>query len=79
MMCLPESIVQCFIDQELSFESLNRISAHVKACSRCDRAVIRAKEEASLVQFVLSFEMAEPVPTAKLLTRIKAAISAAST
>ena len=79
MTCLPESTVQCFLDHELSFASVNRISTHLKTCSRCDRAVTRAKEEADLVQFALSFEMAELVPTAKLFARIKAATAAAST
>ena len=78
-MCLPESTVQCFLDQELSVDSLKTVKAHVNSCSKCDCAVIKAKEEAAIVQFALGFEMAEPVPTAKLLARIQAAISAAST
>lgn len=77
-MCLPESIVQCYLDQELSLETIERITAHVNACSRCDAAVTDAKEETAIVELALAFEMDLQVPTNRLWARIEAWILAAS-
>ena len=74
-MCLSESIIQCYLDHELSAEMIDNISAHISSCSDCDAALLKAKEEAAVVEFALAYEMALPVPTERLCARIEAAIS----
>lgn len=73
-MCLPESIIHSYLDQELSFEMIDSANLHIRSCSECDVALVKAKEEAALVQLALAYEMALPVPTQRLDARIKAAI-----
>ena len=77
-MCLSESIIHCYLDHELSAEVIENVSAHISSCSKCDVAFSKAKGRAALVEFVLTYEMALPVPTERLGARIKAAISVMS-
>ena len=75
-MCLPESIIHCYLDHELSSEIIDKITLHISSCSECDAALIKAKEEAALLEFALTYEMTLPVPTKRLGARIKVAILA---
>jgi len=77
-MCLSESIVQCYLDHELSTEMRDRITVHINSCPMCRVAFTKAKEEATLVESALALEMTLQVPTDRLWARIEAAILAAS-
>lgn len=73
-MCLSESIIHCYLDHELSAEMIDNVNAHISSCSECDAALFKAKEEATVVEFALAYEMALFVPTERLRARIEAAI-----
>lgn len=77
-MCISESTIHCYLDHELSAQMIDNVSAHISSCSECDAALLKAKEEAAVVEFALAYEMALPVPTERLGARIEAAISAMS-
>jgi hypothetical protein len=55
-----------------------RIMVHINSCPMCRVAVTKAKEEATIVESALDFEMTLEVPTDRLRARIDAAILAAS-
>ena len=75
-MCLPESIIHCYVDHELSFEILDNMTRHISSCSECDEALQKAMEEAALLDFALAYEMTLPGPTERLSARIKLAVLA---
>ena len=74
-MCFSESIIHCYLDHELSAVMIDSVSAHISSCSECDAALSKAKDEARVVEFALTYEMALSVPTKRLRARIEAAIS----
>ena len=78
-MCLWESIIHCYLDHELSPVIIDNVSAHISSCPKCDAALVKAKEEAALVESALDYEMAQPVPTGRLRARIETEIVAAGT
>ena len=74
-MCLSESIIHCYLDHELSAEMIDNVRGLISSCSECDAALLKAKEEATVVDFAWAYEMALLVPTERLRARIEAAIS----
>ena len=68
-MCLTDSIVQCYIDEELG-EAMSATLGHIETCSRCSLAVDEAMTEQYIVRSALAHEMELPVPTERLRARI---------
>jgi hypothetical protein len=75
-MCLTESTVQHYIDEELTADTLVAILAHIDECAKCSFAVEEATTEQQLMLSSLSYEMELPVPTHRLRARVYGAIRA---
>ena len=75
-MCLTESTVQHYLDEELTADALVSMLAHIDECTKCRLAVREATTEQQLMLSALSYEMELPVPTDRLRARINNAIKA---
>jgi hypothetical protein len=75
-MCVEEAIIHCYLDHELSSDIFDPISSRISSCSDCDASLLKAMEEATLVDFALAYEMALLVPSERLGLLIEAIISA---
>ena len=72
--CIEEGILQAYVDDELSPEMAERVSAHLSACTTCTEAAIVASGEMSLFSSAFEAENALEIPTVRLRERLDAAI-----
>ena len=75
--CLTESVLQAYVDGELSSDKLERVAAHLSGCTECSLAVQEIEAELEILTSALQGEILAPVPTELLQSRIYEAISEA--
>jgi len=73
--CLEEGVLQSFVDNELSPEMMERVAAHLAACSKCAERLDEINSEMAIFSAALEPELALDVPTVRLRERIDAAIA----
>lgn len=73
--CFEEGVLQSFVDDELSPEMAERVTAHVAACSKCAEALSEIANEMAMFSTAFEAEMTLDVPTVRLRERIDAAIA----
>ncbi len=73
--CIEEGILQGYVDDELSPETMERVAAHLSACATCAEAATVASGEMSLFTSAFEAENALEIPTVTLRERIDAAIA----
>jgi hypothetical protein len=73
--CLDEGILQSYFDGELSIEMMEKASSHLTSCMVCKRATRELESESVLLAQALEPEFAQSVPTARLRSRIEAAVA----
>jgi hypothetical protein len=73
--CFDESVLQAYVDGELSDERMYEITRHLAACSECERLVDNIQADLAVLSSALDAELGVAVPTAALRSRLDAAIS----
>ena len=73
--CLDETILQAYIDGELSHEQAAEAAAHLAACDACAAALAEAEGEASFFATAFAPDESVSVPTEVLRARIGAAVA----
>ncbi|HEX8887946.1 MAG TPA: zf-HC2 domain-containing protein [Pyrinomonadaceae bacterium] len=73
--CFEEGVLQSYVDDELSPEMAERVTAHVAACSKCAAALSEIANEMAMFSTAFKAEMALDVPTVQLRERIDTAIA----
>jgi hypothetical protein len=73
--CFEEGVLQSYVDDELSPEMAERVTAHMAACSKCAEALSEIANEMAMFSTAFKAEMALDVPTVQLRERIDAAIA----
>jgi Putative zinc-finger len=73
--CFEEGVLQSYVDDELSPEMAERVTAHVARCSKCAEALSDIANEMAMFSTAFKAEMTLDVPTVRLRERIDAAIA----
>ena len=69
--CQNETLLQGWLDRELSPAASDAFLSHLAVCDRCAVRVREAEEVLSLIGTACQSHFAEPVPTARLRARIE--------
>ena len=77
--CLDESVLQSYLDGELSPELTGEAAHHLAACGACSEALAAAEAECALFGAAFAPDAALPVPTESLRDRLDAALAGART
>jgi hypothetical protein len=73
--CLDDSVLQAYLDGELSHERAAEAAAHLAACDACAAALAEAEEASSLFATAFAPDESVSVPTEVLRSRIGAAVA----
>ncbi|HYH85769.1 MAG TPA: zf-HC2 domain-containing protein [Pyrinomonadaceae bacterium] len=73
--CLDESLLQAYMDGELSPEQAGAAAAHLAACETCADALASAQSEASFFASAFAPDESVSVPTEILRARVNAAVA----
>jgi Putative zinc-finger len=73
--CFEEGVLQSYVDDELSPEMAERVTAHMAACSKCADALSEIANEMAMFSTAFQAEMTLDVPTVRLRERIDTAIA----
>ena len=77
--CLDESVLQSYLDGELSPELATRAAQHLAACGACSEALAAAEAECALFGAAFAPDASLTVPTESLRERLDAALAGART
>jgi anti-sigma factor RsiW len=74
--CQDETLLQAWVDRELTPAAAHAFRAHLTVCDGCAARVREAEEVLSLIGTACEGDAAEPVPTARLRARIEESLAA---